>query len=371
MKILGYLYSVSLVCLLASCEQSLFDNLDKAEITVTTNDNTGYDGNVITVKKGTPVEFNLNRVPEIITFYSGETGHEYMYKDRVQGNPEDALSAKLKFKIWTQWGISRTGGLNSCQNLMDVLFVTENEDGTPVFPGLSRVFEEDSVLLEKNIPWQNLVERTELPQSVINSSYEAKYIEKDLTPYIGKKFTMALVLNRDKREAPILDDGSTIALSTFYFVDMHIETAWKNGTVSKMYANAFGFTPVNMKNKTVFDDHSDNENDMPKDLEYGAVTTGVEGLWNTSGINLGNFSIYGANAGKKWKYSWMVSDYLNFYSTGGPDRGVMIKDTSLDLPVYSYTYNEVGTYRATFAMVNENYADSHNRVIEFLVNVVE
>lgn len=36
----------------------------------------------LTVNAGSPVTFSFNNAPETMTFYSGETGHEYRYRDR-------------------------------------------------------------------------------------------------------------------------------------------------------------------------------------------------------------------------------------------------------------------------------------------------
>ena len=51
---------------------------------------------------------------------------------------------------------------------------------------------------------------------------------------------------------------------------------------------------------------------MPKDREYGSVSTGVSGMWNLSSIANGGFTVTGAASGFDWKYTWLVSDYLNF-----------------------------------------------------------
>ena len=42
-------------------------------------------------------------------------------------------------------------------------------------------------------------------------------------------------------------------------------------TVTTAYASSFGFTPLNMKNKTKYEEQA--PENMPKDLEYGSVST--------------------------------------------------------------------------------------------------
>ena len=166
---------------------------------------------------------------------------------------------------------------------------------------------------------------------------------------------------------------------------MCVETKWKNGRVTTAYASSFGFTPLNMKNKTKYEEQA--PENMPKDLEYGSVSTGVTGMWNLSSIKSGGFTINGTAANNPWKYNWLVSDnllvfkvillhwlvsdYLNLAECPEPDSGVKVKDISLDLESYSYTYNQVGTYTATFLMNNANYSHVASKTCELIINVTE
>ena len=64
-------------------------------------------------------------------------------------------------------------------------------------------------------------------------------------------------------------------------------------------------------------------------------------------------------------------DYLNLAECPEPDSGVKVKDISLDLESYSYTYNQVGTYTATFLMNNANYSHVASKTCELIINVTE
>ncbi|WP_294455189.1 DUF5017 domain-containing protein [uncultured Bacteroides sp.] len=366
-----------------SCQQTLFEDVSKADVHVVESENVRYDGNIITVKKGETVNFNLTGSPDFITFYSGELGHQYIYRKRLDGNIDDIKSATLNFTVWAQYGVANSTG-NSTKDQMQVLFVTENTDGTPVFPGLSRNFEQDSIMVEEEIPWEKLVDQNLMPNKPgdIYSKYNpdkpddlfsANSLSVPLTPYLGKKLTLALVLNKEKKQVRVglTDKDESIAQSTWHFENMYIETTWKDGRVTKQYPDAFGLTPINMKHETVFADHSDNEFSMPTDKEYGAVKAGVEGYWNFSNLSSGKIDISGCGANYEWKYSWLVSDYLNLASMGTPDTGVKIKDINLPVESYEYTYSKVGTYKATFVMSNENFEDAQQKLVEFVINVVE
>lgn len=234
-------------------------------------------------------------------------------------------------------------------------------------------FEADSVLVEKDTPWKEFIARTDLPQAPVASAAGALSYNKSVKEYIGKKLTLAFVLNRDQKEAISANNPdepkATIVQSTFYVQNMHIETQWRNGRVTTSYASSFGLTPLNMKNKTVYKEQD--QLNMPKDLEYGSVTAGVTGMWNLSSIATGGFSINGTAANNQWKYNWLVSDYLNLTECPEPDLGVKVKDTTLQLDSYSYTYNQVGTYTATFLMNNANYAHAASKTCEVIINVTE
>ena len=300
--------------LFASCEKELDRDLTDVSVTVATNENVRYEGNILTVKKGTPVEFLFHGDPDYISFFSGEIGHQYIYRDRKEISVEDIVSCDFKFSIWAQYGVA-----NSCKDQFDVLYLAEEEDpdnqgNTIFFPGMSKNnFEADSVLVEKNTPWKELITRAQLPQAPVTSAAGALSFSKSVKEYIGKKLTLALVLNRDQKEAISAnnpeDPEATIVQSTFNILNMCVETKWKNGRVTTTYASSFGFTPLNMKNKTKYEEQA--PENMPKDLEYGSVSTGVTGMWNLSSIKSGGFTINGTAANNPWKYNWLVSDYLN------------------------------------------------------------
>ena len=362
--------------LFASCEKELDRSLTDVSVSVATNENVRYEGNIVYVKKGTPVNFLLQGDPDYVSFFSGEIGHQYIYRNRTEISADDIVSCNLKFSVWAQYGVANSTG-NSCKDMLDILYLTEekdadNPDKTVVFPGMSKTnFEADSVLVEQETPWKTFIARNKLPQAPVGNASAATSFDEPVKQYIGKKLTLAIVLNKDQKEPPVNTDPeqTTIAQSVFNFVNMHVVTKWKNGRETITYASAFGFTPLNMKNKTTFKDQL--PEDMPKNLEYGSVLKGVGGMWNLSSIGSGGFSINGAAEGNKWKYSWLVSDYINLNECPEPDSGVKVKDITQELNSYAYTYDKVGTYTATFLMNNANYAHEASKTCELIINVTE
>lgn len=104
MKIYKSLICGILSLAFTSCQETLFEDLDGASVDVVTNDNVKYEGNILTVKKNTPVNFQLNGNPDYITFYSGEFGHQYAYVNKAEYDAEDIEKMTFSFSLWSQYG---------------------------------------------------------------------------------------------------------------------------------------------------------------------------------------------------------------------------------------------------------------------------
>ncbi len=84
MKTYNWLFLTFAAFSSVACNDELEKDLKDVSVTVETNDNVTYDGKVITVAKGTPVKFNIGGEPDNITFFSGETGHNFDYRKGLQ-----------------------------------------------------------------------------------------------------------------------------------------------------------------------------------------------------------------------------------------------------------------------------------------------
>lgn len=131
--------------LIAICIASLFfgacsDGLDEAvglHVKVATNENVSFDGQIITAKKGTPIEFILSGDPDFLTFFSGEAGSKYEYRERETIDPSQIKSSMLNFSIWFQYG-------NPSTTLEKHVYISDE------FTGLYKDnFEADSLLVEQ------------------------------------------------------------------------------------------------------------------------------------------------------------------------------------------------------------------------------
>lgn len=378
------LYTLLLSALaLASCNEEMTKGLEDVSVSVTPDENVTIQGQVVTVRKGTPVEFNIAGNPDFVTFYSGELGHQYAYRDRYESVASDVVSSKLKFNIY-QEGTSYDGDRDN--NTIDVFYaVTDEAAGLEGFPGLSKTdFGADSTLVDdfyyggKWIPVKDHTFYKSLPLNVV----DAKSVELDVTSFIGKNLVLAVAYNADKKKNPSENGGMATNQPKYYFDSMCIENLLRNDTTTVQYAGSFMFTALNYNHNNLYaqsikTETNPNGNDwtnvstyLPDDLAYGTVTANVPGLWNMSSVANGSFFIHSTASDKSWKTAWLVSDPIDILACE-PDQGESIKNLSQDVPTYTYTYNKVGTYKATFLITNTNYKHEKSSLYEVVVNVIE
>ncbi|MCD8183546.1 MAG: DUF5017 domain-containing protein [Bacteroides sp.] len=204
---------------LASCENELTKDA-KLNINVATNDGVSFDGQTITVKKGTPVEFQFNGDPDYITFFSGEAGKKYQYRDRITVDESDIESSKLIFDLQAQHG--------SLDAINFHLYISDAD-----FPGLYKnKFEEDSVMVETPAGWKDLIEADQLPKPTYTKSFEI-----DMKPYLGKRVVIA---------ACYKGVDNTLTQPKIYFQKMQIVNKMTDGTETALGAGSFGLTALNM-----------------------------------------------------------------------------------------------------------------------------
>lgn len=335
--------------LITLCAASLLfwacnDGLDEEvglHVSVATNENVSYDGQIVTVKKGTPVEFKLSGDPDFMSFFSGEDGNKYQYRERSSIDPSQLEKVTLDFSINLQYG-------NISKTERHVYISGE-------FPGLSKDnYESDSVLVEQyenDGLWKEIVAQNEYPAINASKSYSI-----DVTEYIGKNVTIAICYR---------GLANDVAQSTFRLDQMCFTDIMKNGQTTQYSAGAFGFVPLNMKQKWNLSDQVK----MTEEREYGTAS-GISGIWNLANISTGTLILQSSSANGPLKYSWLVSNPIAVNSCT-PDQGTKIKDITQSLDSYTYTYNQVGIYNATFLARNANIDHSSTLTRHLVINVVE
>lgn len=335
MKLNRFLIAAGIASLaLVSCENELVQDAE-LNVNVATNGEVSFDGQTITVKKGSPIEFQFSGDPDFLTFFSGEDGRKYEYRERITIDENEVESSTLNFTVTPQYG--RPANILS-------MYIADD------FPGLDKSnFEADSVLVETQA-WQELVPQADFPQTVRAQSYEV-----DMKPYLGKRVAIAICYR---------GQDITATQSRFTFNNMEIVNKMASGQQTSLAAGSFGFTPINMLHKHRLSDQAG----MTANRAYGTVTNNTSGIWNFRDMNA--FFIHSSGANSSLKYSWIVSNLLVVNSCT-PDAGTNIKNMTQRLDTYSYTYGEPGTYTLTFVGSNGNYKQQTIVVRQFTVNVME
>ena len=334
---------------LTSCEKELHKDAE-LDINVQTNENITFDGKTITVKAGTPITFQLGGENDFLSFYSGEAGKKYEYRDRTEVDPNDIETSKLTMKIRTDYG--------NTQALDFRIMVSET------FEGLSKNnFEADSIQAKKHEGWTVLKTREHInnPDKSGPKLPNPTPIEIDMKPYMGKRIALAIMYKYTN------DEGKEVVTATqtkLTFQEMMIVNTMKDGSETSLTANSFGFTPLNMMHKHNLSD----QKGMTANRPYGTVTNNTSGIWNMKDMNA--FFIHSSGGGSVAKYSWLISNLLTVNACT-PDVAEGIKNISQGVNSYKYTYNTPGTYTATFVATNAKYTGINQVVRQYTIKVNE
>lgn len=355
MKIYKLFTAVLSGMFLYSCTGPLNNPLEEVCISAQAGDGVTIENNVITVTRNTPVKFNIMGEPDNITFYSGESGHNYDFRTRTLIDPSQIISSELSFDIDHQY---KTAEFH--ENLYSI-YLSET------FPGLFKDdFAADCNLLNEFSDWKELVPQSELPKK----ANEKKSYKISFSEYLGKNITLAVDYHPEKADQPKVN-----------FSNFKIENKLTDGTVNTILPSNMGFTPVNIWSadlngiKIKEDDlknnsgYYDGEGKLIESaLWYGSVTNNISGMWNLKNMKLGNFSVHSTNAGDGLRPTWLISDYLVINGCT-PDKGTALKNIANRFESYEYTYAKPGTYKAVFVLSNENYKEEDNRIITMIINV--
>ncbi len=337
---------------LASCSDELTENVSM-NVGVKAEEGVTVQGDVVTVKAGTPVVFNFSGDPDNISFWSGEDGSAYANKDRIAVDPEEVESSTLHFKLWAQYGNA------ACTKNVLHMYMSDN------FPGIyGNNFDADCQLV-KEFAWTDFEpmltdkngKNITLPQAPVGNENKANEYSVNITELLGKRITFAF---------HYLGLDNSASQPRYNFSQFYIVNKMKNGNSTYLYAGDLGFTPINTQCKEDLED----QRGMTNNREYGSVTNNVSGIWNLKDIKNGSFFIHSSGANKALKNTWLVSN-LFVVNACSPDKGMTVKNMSQNIDSYTYTYTTAGEYKATFIATNSNYKKESRVIRELTIKVTE
>ncbi|MCY7293619.1 MAG: DUF5017 domain-containing protein [Ferruginibacter sp.] len=320
-NILKILLTGFTTCLFFSCTK---DKLEEANLEITTTKNT--------FKVNEPVQFSLTGNPEIISFYSGEAGKEYQYKNRTTRN-----DGVLKFGFQTR--VDNTAGFAALASGSIKILLSTNFTGnysTLADPLLAR--SEDSAMVN-TATWTDITSRFFIPTSgIVATFYPSNEISiSDLIVDPNKPIYLALKY-ASPSTGSLGTNGITIGLLVFY-------NTFPNGSVVN-YTIAPGGT-ISTVWKVI-------------------RAANVDNAWSTSSTQLRFTSLLTT----QYSEDWAVTNAF-FPSVTTPDKPSPIKSiTENQLSKYSYRYTMPGTYKVTFVASNNRVYGSNEVTKELTITII-
>lgn len=295
---------------------------------------------------GEPVQFLFSGNADYIVFYSGETGHEYRYRNRYQVDPEDIESCELSMQLsarmgslpsMTAYATNTFAGLNGADEEADMAAInallTEEKD----LQGWTKLEVEDTAAIGQ---WNDPV-------------------KTDVTE-LADNFCVALHW-----------DGQTIETSQRgYWVGLNVTVKFRGYDSLTVSSKKLGLIPFSMADGMDSERYTTSDKtSIPGTLYFTSNNPGL----NSQEFVLTGSAKYDASNEKTLPYAidtWIVSTpmALNLID---PDEGVSIKTLSESLASYSYTFEQAGTYTVSFVATSGNYIDQSRDVKEFTVTVID
>ena len=302
-----------------SCKQKL--ELPSVSSFQVTTDSASYN-------VGSPTTFNFKGDPYTLTFYSGEIGHRYIYRNRVTAAGTSLLNFTTALNSGTQ--------ANSLQILVSINF--------------AGIVAGDTVTTQANIGKATWTDETANANLAVNSTATASSVNLTGLAVSG---TPVYIAFKYSAQSGTIQNKWTIA----------------NLTLTNLLADGSSYTIANLATNTT-----------PITTNYAGVNTFSPGWvaypvantynWTvTAGTSLVVAGAGTVAASTAYSEAWAIMGPIDLTKVT-PDVGVAVKSIVSQVPSYQYTYSTAGTYSATFSAVNEDVhaVDSVSRTIPVVVH---
>ncbi|TKG95527.1 DUF5017 domain-containing protein [Puteibacter caeruleilacunae] len=285
--------------------------------------------NKTTIEVGEEVEFKYAGDADLIVLYSGEKGHEYVNKDRVE---TEAGTPRLKFEAFNRGGTMETG-------IVSLLYSVDYDGaGDPGTATWTVVTTSDPAAADYSEAHWGTVDNKSIGTRNRSEEISLEGISGANT-YFAFKYECSEIGARQKY---------------WYMYDLNIvaEVEGVDNSVSHYdFLSNEGISVI-----------SADGNDL---------------TWKkqTSSKYKGSFGM-GESKGTSENEDWMIFSPLDF-STNivpvNPDKGITIKNINETNKTFSYKYSQPGTYTATFVVSTWDYVDNRLKqdVVEKTITVTE
>ena len=281
-----------------------------------------------TYKAGEPVKFNFKGDVDNIVFYSGETGHQYQYRNRYEVDAQAVKSAALKLDYQARYGdagalevwVSNSfEGLSGTDATADKALIKSIVDGG--MQGWERLQYDEgasTIWTSQDYPVDNYMSSF----SIAFHWCPKDYTKTQRTYWINGELNLSL-------EGL---DPQSVDFSSLDFVSVMM-----NDEIEDPYIKNNGSGSIVLNKPTTAD----------------IIFQGI-------GANKLPYAIDG----------WVISKPTALNKVDN-DKGQVIKNLQNYLHSFKYTWNEPGTYTVTFAGSNSNYAGSSHKETEITVTIFE
>ena len=268
------------------------------------------------IKAGEEVTFHFDGNPNFITFFSGEDGHQYIYRDRTELDAADIESSTLSFEVQSQYG-----------KQTNAFHVYLSKD----FPGLTKKDADADRKTIQEHAWNDVTEACGLAgadgKPVTVAYFDLSDYQAGLT--IAFRFT---------------GTTETTPQRTITLKNIIIRNTLTNGSVTEVAGSTMDFScfDINPSNK---------DNDCYKMVTTGSV---IQGTWSLVNQSKNQFQFQGGNnSHATWANNddWLIANSIKLNACT-PDSGENIKDINRRVNSYSYIFTKPGTYTVTFLAGN-------------------
>lgn len=282
------------------------DKLDTPDFNVTT-ERSEY-------KAGDSIIFKFTNSPDLITFYSGEPGYEYQFKDRTE------LEGGTTFMSFSSW----------------VLFGSQtNNFHVMVSNDFSGLYDTNSV---KAATWTEITNRYTLASAPAGgNSGEMPAGEANISDLIVKGKPVYIAFRYLGEKPP----GTTPTQRTWRVKNFILKNTYPDGTMASLSSMfTAGWVNVDFKNPNNF--------------------------WKQE-VALGYLN-YAPNSSLVESEDWAISKPF-YVSRVLPDKGVAIKEYMARKTEHVYIFNQPGTYKVTFVGTNANSKETKMQVKELEIKI--
>ena len=333
MKKYNILTIISIFSLLfSSCENILTEKLVfDAKVDSATADTIIND--TIFVRKATPLTFKFTGNPQFISYFSGEPGNEYKYYNVTSIPINEFDSCFLKFDV-TPIGIDG--------NIDNTLFLLVSDKFTGILGSASTPsFSTDSINIrnKKDYNWTDLTPLCLFP----TVSATKKSVKLDMMPYLSKNISLQFKYLTTRNDV----DQPKWTIANLKFVRYQ-----KGKTPVEVLSQTLAFKPFDILNSAT------------------AYSVSGSGVWSKS--NPANMYINTTLAGNSLNEDYLISTPTMINPLTTTSTGALVKNLSVDVKTYNYTYTTKGVYTATFSANNVNYMDrGQSKQISFIIKVID